>query len=173
MASTSTCRGHKIDSGESFVNLMQDTERGKLRPSDSGFGMVEVLIAMFLVAIIAVAFLPVLIKGLQAASLNTNAAAATQIVNKELTSVSGLATPLQCSDTQLQSFMSGKTFTQSAHSSSQPALRVTLSATNPSTAGLCSIGSTAHGTLTLRVTVTNDTTGKLYSSASTIVRVAS
>jgi type II secretory pathway pseudopilin PulG len=52
--------------------------------SDSGFGLVETVISMFMLAILAVLFLPLLIQGLRQSAANTTLATATQLVNEQL-----------------------------------------------------------------------------------------
>lgn len=52
--------------------------------SESGFGIIEVVIAMFLLGLIAVAFLPLLQTSLKLASKNVTSATATQIVNEQM-----------------------------------------------------------------------------------------
>jgi len=47
---------------------------------DSGFGLVEIVVSMFLLALLAIALLPVLIQGLQLSATNATRAAATQLV---------------------------------------------------------------------------------------------
>jgi Tfp pilus assembly protein PilV len=59
-----------------------------LRRDDDGFGMVEALISMFLLALVAVAFLPLIITGLRAATANTTVTTATQAVNEQLSPIS-------------------------------------------------------------------------------------
>jgi type II secretory pathway pseudopilin PulG len=51
---------------------------------ESGFGIIEVVIAMFLLGIIAIAFLPLLQTSLKLASKNVTSATATQIVNEQM-----------------------------------------------------------------------------------------
>ncbi|WP_147105401.1 type IV pilus modification PilV family protein [Nesterenkonia populi] len=51
---------------------------------DEGFGMVEVIISMMLIALLAVAMLPVMLHGLRASTVNTEATVATQVVNREM-----------------------------------------------------------------------------------------
>lgn len=56
----------------------------RLRSADHGFGLVEIVVAMFMMALIAVAFLPLLIQGLQTSHRNTTLATATQLVNERM-----------------------------------------------------------------------------------------
>lgn len=58
------------------------------REPDAGFGLVEIVISMFLLAVLAVAFLPLLIDALRATVRNATTATATQIVSEQLDSLS-------------------------------------------------------------------------------------
>lgn len=51
---------------------------------ERGFGVVEIVISMFLLLIISAAFLPLLITAVKTSSLNVSVATATQIVNEQL-----------------------------------------------------------------------------------------
>jgi Tfp pilus assembly protein PilV len=57
---------------------------------ETGFGLVEIVISMFLVAVLALAFLPVLAQAAQIASVNAVRASATQIVVQQLEQVGAL-----------------------------------------------------------------------------------
>lgn len=52
---------------------------------DDGIGLVEVVVAMFLLALVALALLPLLITGMNLAVANTTLAAATQLANDRMT----------------------------------------------------------------------------------------
>lgn len=52
--------------------------------NERGFGVIEILVSMFLLGIIAIAFLPLLIQAMKTTQLNTTVATATQIVNEQL-----------------------------------------------------------------------------------------
>jgi len=51
---------------------------------DTGFGLVEIVVSMFLLALLSLVFLPVLIQGLQISARNTTLATATQLVNRQI-----------------------------------------------------------------------------------------
>jgi prepilin-type N-terminal cleavage/methylation domain-containing protein len=57
--------------------------------SDRGFGIAEVLVAMFLLGIIAIAVLPLLVQGLRLSVTNATIAAATQLANQQVEQVRG------------------------------------------------------------------------------------
>jgi len=48
---------------------------------DEGLGLIEIVVAMFLLALVALALLPLLISGMKLAVTNTTVAAATQLAN--------------------------------------------------------------------------------------------
>ena len=51
---------------------------------ESGFGLIEIVVSMFLLGLMAVAFLPLLITSLQTTVLNSTIATATQLVEQQL-----------------------------------------------------------------------------------------
>jgi len=51
---------------------------------DEGFGLIEIVVSMFLLALIAIAVLPLLIQGVTTAARNATMATATQLVSAEL-----------------------------------------------------------------------------------------
>jgi Tfp pilus assembly protein PilV len=51
---------------------------------EAGFGIAEIVVAMFLLGIIAVTFLPLLVQTLQVSSNNATLTTATQLVNQRL-----------------------------------------------------------------------------------------
>ena len=65
---------------------------------DDGFGIIEVVIAMFLLALIAVAFMPLLQTSMKLASKNVTAATASQLVNEQMDVARGL--PQTCAAIQ-------------------------------------------------------------------------
>jgi type II secretory pathway pseudopilin PulG len=52
--------------------------------AEDGFGIVEVVVSMLVLAILAIAFLPVLIQGIRQSASNASVATATQLVNEKL-----------------------------------------------------------------------------------------
>jgi prepilin-type N-terminal cleavage/methylation domain-containing protein len=51
---------------------------------EQGFGMIEIIVSMFLLALLAMAFLPLLIGGLRTSGVNTSIATATQMVSEQM-----------------------------------------------------------------------------------------
>ncbi|TFD30324.1 hypothetical protein E3T40_15080 [Cryobacterium sp. TMT1-19] len=52
--------------------------------AESGFGIIEIIVSMFLLALLAVAMLPLLIQSMTVASRNSKIASATQVVGQQL-----------------------------------------------------------------------------------------
>jgi len=63
---------------------VESTHEAALPTEESGFGMIEIVISMFLLALLAIAFLPLLVQGVQQSSSNATLATATQLVNDEM-----------------------------------------------------------------------------------------
>jgi len=84
------------------TNRFMIGHRGKARRSDDGFGMIEVVISLFLLSVLAISFIPVLISSWKVTGRNTTIATATQIVNQELEGAravrSATATTPSCAD---------------------------------------------------------------------------
>jgi type II secretory pathway pseudopilin PulG len=53
---------------------------------NAGFGIVEVIVSMFLLSLMAMAFLPVLVQALQVSRVNASIATATQLLSADLDS---------------------------------------------------------------------------------------
>lgn len=60
-----------------------------------GFGLIEIVVAMFLLAIVTLAVLPLLVQGLKLSASNATVAAATQLANQQ---VESLRSKSLCSD---------------------------------------------------------------------------
>jgi len=54
---------------------------------DDGFGLVEIVVSMFLLALLAVAFLPLLIESLRVSVTNSKVATANQILSEQLDAI--------------------------------------------------------------------------------------
>ena len=52
--------------------------------TNAGFGVIEVIISMFLLSLMAMAFLPVLVQSLQVSRVNASVAMATQLLSADL-----------------------------------------------------------------------------------------
>ncbi len=51
---------------------------------ERGFGLIEIVVAMFLLAIVTLAVLPLLVQGLKLSASNSTVAAATQLANQQV-----------------------------------------------------------------------------------------
>jgi type II secretory pathway pseudopilin PulG len=57
-----------------------DTSHGR----DAGIGLIEIVISMFLISLLAIAFIPVIVSALRASELNSTAATATRLVSQAI-----------------------------------------------------------------------------------------
>ncbi|WP_168626188.1 prepilin-type N-terminal cleavage/methylation domain-containing protein [Cryobacterium sp. BB307] len=69
------------------MKLHQQTD---LRSDEFGFGLIEIMVSMFLLALLAVFFLPTLIQSMQITVTNTTTATASQLVAAQLDQVRAL-----------------------------------------------------------------------------------
>jgi type II secretory pathway pseudopilin PulG len=127
---------------------------GRLR-SDTGFGLIEIVISMFLLAILAMLFLPLLIQGLKQSAENTTLATGTQLVNEQLRAAQA-ASPV-CSDVSALTGMADFTDPRGV------VIRVTT------TVGACPTG---KGTVSITVTAVRTDTSAQLTSASSLVLVS-
>lgn len=142
---------------------MEKMQRAAPSREESGFGMIEIVISMFLLALLALAFLPLLVQGVKQSSSNSTLAAATQLVNNEMELARSRTT---CSSLTTTSYP----VTDSRGVTLQVARNV---------AGTCPAATVPPSTPTypitvpMTVTVTRTDTGAIISSASTLISVAS
>lgn len=61
--------------------------------SEDGFGIIEVVISMFLLSILSVSFIPLLVNSIKSTGKNTTIATATQIVNQEIEGARAVRSP--------------------------------------------------------------------------------
>ncbi len=69
-----------------MISLTQSLRVARLRVDrdDSGFGLVEIVVSLLLLALLSIMFLPLLIQGLQISAWNTTLATANQLVNQQI-----------------------------------------------------------------------------------------
>lgn len=60
---------------------------------EDGFGVIEVVISMFLLSILSVSFIPLLVNSIKSTGKNTTIATATQIVNQEIEGARAVRSP--------------------------------------------------------------------------------
>lgn len=61
--------------------------------SEDGFGMIEIIVSLFLLSVLTMSFIPVLINSQKVAGANTTIATATQIVNQQLEGARSVRSP--------------------------------------------------------------------------------
>ena len=70
------------------MKVAQNGCRSDIQPagpeSDQGLGLIEIVVSMFMLAILAIALLPLLVNGLKASTSNTTQATATQLVAERM-----------------------------------------------------------------------------------------
>lgn len=62
----------------------QLTEHSDRSENESGFGLIEIVVSMFILALLAIALLPLLVQGLKQAANGTTLATATQLVSEKM-----------------------------------------------------------------------------------------
>lgn len=71
--------------------MSSDARRRDRTDDDAGFGLVEIVVSMFLLALLAVAFLPLLIESLRVSVTNSKVATANQILSEQLDAIALVA----------------------------------------------------------------------------------
>ena len=132
--------------------------------AERGIGIIEIVVSMFLIALLVLSFIPVLINSNRLSARNTTMATATQIVNKQIESAravtSSTSTAPSCSN--LNTFM-----VSPAPSAVVDPRGVTLPARwRPLT---CPVS--YPGTVRMRVSITQPGSSSPMASADTLVRV--
>lgn len=61
--------------------------------SDEGFGVIEVVVSLFILSLLSVSFIPLLANSIKATGKNTTIATATQIVNQEIEGARAVRSP--------------------------------------------------------------------------------
>jgi type II secretory pathway pseudopilin PulG len=128
----------------------------RFRSSDAGLGLVEIVVAMFMLGILAISLAPLLIQGMQASVRNTTVAAGTQLASERV-QVAKAASPV-CADVLATAGVTSIT----------DARGVGLEATT--VAGSCP-GGTGVGTVSIEVTVVRTDTDETVASVATFVFV--
>lgn len=52
--------------------------------TDAGIGLIEIIVSMFLISLLAIAFIPVIVSAIRASELNSTAATATRLVSQAI-----------------------------------------------------------------------------------------
>lgn len=117
---------------------------------DEGFGLIEIIISMMLLAVLATALIPILAQGLQQAASNATLASATQLANDEL---ERLRTWTACGDLVADNF------------TTTDARGVVL--TIATTVGACSASAENPDSVPVTVSVTRGDTGVVVTNTTT------
>lgn len=125
------------------------------RRNDEGFGLIEILISVMLLAVLAVALLPILVQGLRQAASNATLATATQLANDELEHARTWTT---CSE-----LVSGSTSTTDARG---------VDLTIATVVGACAVSPENPASVPVTVTVTREDTGVVITSTTTYLFIS-
>ena len=72
--------------------LLLDVRR-RAQTLEDGFGVIEVVVSMFLLSLLSVSFIPLLVNSITSTGKNTSIATATQIVNQEIEGARAVRSP--------------------------------------------------------------------------------
>jgi type II secretory pathway pseudopilin PulG len=132
---------------------------------DEGFGLVEVVVSIFLLAVLAMGLLPGIVNGLKQSAGNITITAATQMVDEQI----DLAVSSGSTCSTIRDLASSKSTTDSRGVSLS---RTTATAVSASPATACPVAATAYPTTVLvSVSVTRAGSATAVASASTLVYV--
>lgn len=69
------------------------SSRSSARALEGGFGVIEVVISLFLLSLLSVSFIPLLVNSIKSTGANTTIATATQIVNQQIEGARAVRSP--------------------------------------------------------------------------------
>lgn len=69
------------------------SDRHSAQAPEDGFGMIEVVISIFLLSLLSVSFIPLLVNSIKSTGKNTTIATATQIVNQQIEGARAVRSP--------------------------------------------------------------------------------
>jgi type II secretory pathway pseudopilin PulG len=127
----------------------------RAEPGEAGFGLVEIVVSMLILALLSMALLPVLVQGMQQSVKNSTLATAVQLANDRIRAA------------QSQAPVCVNVATAAGVKSLTDDHGVTLQATT--TVGTCPTGT---GTVSVSTTVVRTDSGAVLTSASTLVLVS-
>jgi prepilin-type N-terminal cleavage/methylation domain-containing protein len=136
------------------VTTTQASQAADSDPGARGFGLIEIVISMFLLALLAMAFLPVLAQGLKQSAANATLVTATQLVQQ---SIEGAKSQTTCT-----AILAATSTVSDARG---------ISVTIARTVGECPLIGYPT-TVPVTVAVTRNDTGAVLSTAKTLVFVA-
>jgi prepilin-type N-terminal cleavage/methylation domain-containing protein len=139
------------------VRTRQAVLSEKLREGEDGFGLIEIVVAMFVLALLAISFLPILIQGLKFSAENASRATATQVVHDRIE----LAQSKSPSCVSLQTLAGTSVADVVDPRGGEFAMTTTV--------GACAAGARM---VLVTTTVSNTGSGKMLATASTLVYVS-
>ena len=77
----------------SLVQVLTQESSADADARESGFGIIEVVISMFLLGVMAVSFIPLFLNSVKDTATNTTIATATQIVNEQIEGARAVRSP--------------------------------------------------------------------------------
>lgn len=129
----------------------------ELRDDEAGLGLIEIVVSMFLIGLLAIAFLPLVIQGLLLTSSNVTLATATQLVNAQIDLARAqVATSESCASLTAFAALPIGAVVDERGTSMQPAITASCPTVYPGTAD---------------VTVTVTANGAVVSRAETLIYV--
>ena len=132
--------------------------------ADEGLGLIEIVVAMFLIAALSLALLPILINGLKQSALNATISTASQVVRQELETASSNST---CKD--LTDYRDQVSADDAITEVTDPR-GVVVRAVR--TVGACPASAAGYpGTVSVMIEVKRMDTGKVIATGSTLVYV--
>lgn len=66
---------------------------GEVRISERGFGVIEIVVSMFLLGVLLISYIPLMINSVKDTGMNTTIATATQIVNEQIEGARAVRSP--------------------------------------------------------------------------------
>jgi len=135
----------------------------RITQDESGLGLIEIVVAMFMIALIAISFLPFLIHSFQATRANTTLATANQLLDQQFDQLRGLQ-PANCAAVEAFRNRADTTLDRVVDSARNVTLTVSRSFT-------CPANPAKSGAERMTITIVNSATGAAVTSASTIVYV--
>ena len=127
---------------------------------DRGFGLIEIVVSMFLLGLLAAAFLPLLIQGLKQSAANATLATATQLANDQIELVRSAT---KCSELGLPTAITTTTVVDPRN--------VTLSVVRTVGSSCAPIAENPVN-VPVNVTVTRTDTGDVLATAHTVVFIS-
>ncbi|MDH6179893.1 Tfp pilus assembly protein PilV [Microbacteriaceae bacterium SG_E_30_P1] len=130
---------------------------------ESGLGLIEIVVSMFLIALIAIAFLPFLINSYGTTRTNTTLATATQLLDQQFDQLRQLSTR-NCAG--LTTFKNRADTTLDRVVDTERNVTLTVSRTFA-----CPSNAAQTGSEKMTISILDSTSGRVVTSASTIVFV--